>query len=63
MLKKSCAQTLDRNDKVKTWVRNIECHPNYSFWLLTSTDKVYPGFVAKLTDGRILAVDIKVIIY
>jgi len=55
----ACAKALDRNSKVKTWVRNIECYPNHSFWFPTSTDKFYPDFVAKLTDDRILAVEYK----
>lgn len=55
----ACAKALDGHSKVKTWVRNIEQHPNHSFWLPTSTDKFYPDFVAKLTDDRILAVEYK----
>lgn len=54
-----CAKALDMNSNVKTWVRNIERYPEYSFWLPTSTDKFYPDFVAQLIDGRIMAVEYK----
>ena len=42
-----------------TWVRNIAGEPQASFWLQTATDRFYPDFVAKLTDGRILVVEYK----
>ena len=54
-----CAKVISSHKKVKTWVRNIECQPQFSFWLPTSTDKFYPDFVAELTDGRILVVEYK----
>lgn len=54
-----CAQVIDMHPKVKTWIRNIECYPNLSFWLPTSSDKFYPDFLAKLEDGRILVVEYK----
>lgn len=54
-----CAKALDMNLNVKTWVRNIERQPEFSFWLPTSTDKFYPDFIAQLIDGRILAVEYK----
>jgi type III restriction enzyme len=53
-----CATFLDRNPRVRYWVRNIE-RSLYSFWLQTSTDKFYPDFVALLHDGRILVVESK----
>lgn len=43
---------------VEFWVRNLE-RDQYAFWLQTSTDKFYPDFVAKLKDGRFLAVEYK----
>ncbi len=54
-----CALFLDRMPSVEFWVRNIERQPEFSFWLPTSTDRFYPDFVAKLTDGRILVVEYK----
>jgi type III restriction enzyme len=39
-------------------VRNVEKQPN-SFWLQTSTDKLYPDFVAKLKNERTLVVEYK----
>ena len=54
-----CAQYLDANFKVDCWVRNLEKRELDSFWLQTSTDKFYPDFVCKLTDGRILVVEYK----
>jgi len=54
-----CAQYIDILSEVKYWVRNLERHPEHSFWLQTSTDKFYPDFVAKLEDGRILVVEYK----
>ena len=54
-----CAVFLDQLDAVKYWVRNLERRPESSFWLPTSTDRFYPDFVARLTDGRILVVEFK----
>jgi len=54
-----CAQKLDLHPKVDCWVRNLERREQDSFWLQTSTDKFYPDFVCKLTDGRILVVEYK----
>lgn len=54
-----CAQELDRQPLVQTWIRNLERKPQTSFWLPTSTDRFYPDFVAKLTDGRLLVVEYK----
>lgn len=54
-----CAQKLDLHPMVDVWVRNLEKREQDSFWLQTSTDKFYPDFVCKLTDGRILVVEYK----
>ena len=54
-----CAQYLDTSLKVECWVRNLEKREWDSFWLQTSTDKFYPDFVCKLTDGRILVAEYK----
>jgi type III restriction enzyme len=48
---------------VAFWVRNLSNRPRHSFWLQTSTDKFYPDFVCKLTDGRFLVVEYKGEIY
>jgi type III restriction enzyme len=53
-----CAMVLDGLDAVESWVRNVARHPA-SFWLQTSTDRAYPDFVARLTDGRIFVVEYK----
>jgi type III restriction enzyme len=54
-----CAVLLDELQEVATWVRNLERRPDFSFWLITATDRFYPDFVARLTDGRILIVEYK----
>jgi type III restriction enzyme len=54
----ACAQWLENCDDVEVWVRNLERKEN-SFWLQTSTDKFYPDFLARLTDGRYLVVEYK----
>lgn len=54
-----CARFIDRNPLVDAWVRNLERQPQRSFWLQTSTDKFYPDFVCRLTDGRYLVVEYK----
>lgn len=54
-----CAQCIDANPKVETWIRNIEREPEFSFWLPTHKDKFYPDFVVKLTDGTFAAVEYK----
>ena len=38
--------------------RNLQ-RDQFAFWLQTRTDKFYPDFVAKLRDGRFLAVEFK----
>ncbi|MBN1509544.1 MAG: hypothetical protein JW955_22035, partial [Sedimentisphaerales bacterium] len=55
----ACAQFLDHLPEVQYWVRNLERQENFSFWLQTATDKFYPDFVCRLTDGRILLVEYK----
>ncbi len=53
-----CAVFIDSLQEVEFWVRNLE-RDQCAFWLQTSTDKFYPDFVAKLQDGRFLAVEYK----
>jgi type III restriction enzyme len=53
-----CAIAIDTSPKVRFWVRNVE-RSEYSFWLPTSSDRFFPDFVARLTDGRILVVEYK----
>jgi len=54
----ACAVFIDSLPEVEFWVRNLE-RDQYAFWLQTPTDKFYPDFVAKLTDGRFLVVEYK----
>lgn len=54
-----CARLLDNHPKVKRWVRNLERHVKFAFWLQTGTDKFYPDFVCELVDGRYLVVEYK----
>ena len=53
-----CAQVIDSMPQVAYWIRNVARHPA-SFRLPTATDKFYPDFVARLTDGRLLVVEYK----
>ena len=53
-----CAVHLDRLDKVRYWIRNVD-RKKSSFWLQLPHAKFYPDFVAMLTDGRILVVEYK----
>lgn len=53
-----CALYLDRHDKVRYWIRNID-RKKSSFWLQLPHNKFYPDFVAMLEDGRILVVEYK----
>ena len=53
-----CAVHLDRHDKVRYWIRNVD-RKKSAFWLQLPHDKFYPDFVAMLTDGRILVVEYK----
>jgi type III restriction enzyme len=54
-----CAQVIAHDELIETWVRNLEREPKLSFWIQTSTDKFYPDFVAKLPNGKVLAVEYK----
>ncbi len=54
-----CAQIIASDQRIETWVRNLEREPKLSFWIQTSTDKFYPDFVAKLNNGKILVVEYK----
>lgn len=53
-----CALYLDRHEKVRYWIRNVD-RKKSSFWLQLPHNKFYPDFVAMLTDGRILVVEYK----
>lgn len=53
-----CATYLDRHEKVRYWIRNVDSKKT-SFWLQLPARKFYPDFVAMLTDGRILVVEYK----
>jgi len=53
-----CAVHLDRHEKVRYWIRNVEGKKS-SFWLQLPHAKFYPDFVAMLMDGRILVVEYK----
>jgi len=53
-----CAIHLDRHEKVRYWVRNVD-RKKSSFWLQLPHAKFYPDFVAMLTDGRILVIEYK----
>lgn len=54
-----CARIMAHDERVECWVRNLEREPKTSFWIQTSTDKFYPDFVAKLRNGKLLAVEYK----
>jgi len=54
-----CARLLDTHSKVKRWIRNLDGHIKFSFWLQTSTDKFYPDFICELTNGKYLVVEYK----
>ena len=54
-----CAQLIDANKKVATWIRNVERDSIHSFWLPTYGNKFYPDFVVKLTDGTYAAIEYK----
>lgn len=54
-----CAQVIAHDDRVECWVRNLEREPKLSFWIQTSSDKFYPDFIAKLANGKLLAVEYK----
>ncbi|MEO6320331.1 MAG: type III restriction endonuclease subunit R, partial [Polaromonas sp.] len=54
----SCAQLLDKHEKVKHWVRNLVTAP-CGFSLTTSKGRFFPDFVAELLDGRVAVVEYK----
>ena len=54
-----CASIIDSNPNVDVWLRNLDRNKDYAFWLQTSTDKFYPDFIVKLTDGTIVIVEYK----
>lgn len=54
-----CAQVIAHDKRIETWVRNLEREPKVSFWIQTSSDKFYPDFIAKLANGKVLAVEYK----
>jgi len=54
-----CAFNIATNSNVELWIRNLERQEFYAFWLQTSTDKFYPDFIAKLTDGTIVIIEYK----
>ena len=55
----ACAEALDAQSGIRTWVRNLAMHPEASFWLQTNTDRFYPDFVAETLDGRLVVVEYK----
>jgi type III restriction enzyme len=54
-----CARIIAHLEGIEFWVRNLEREPESSFWIQTSSDKFYPDFVAKLKNGKFLAVEYK----
>ena len=58
-----CARTIANTKGIKTWIRNISVEPEASFWIQTSTDKFYPGFVCKLTNKKNLVIEYKAASY
>jgi len=57
-----CALKLDQlcaKGVLQFWVRNLVRKGSASFFLQKATDRFYPDFLAKLADGRILAVEYK----
>lgn len=57
-----CAVHLDRHEKVRYWIRNVD-RQKTSFWLQLPDTKFYPDFVVMLKDGRILIVEYKGEVY
>ena len=53
-----CAQRLDESDSIEWWVRNSERKPT-SFCLPLAKGYYYPDFLAKLTNGTLLAIEYK----
>jgi type III restriction enzyme len=58
-----CARVIASAKGIKFWIRNIPREPEASFWIQTSTDKFYPDFVCKLTNGKNLVVEYKAATY
>lgn len=58
-----CAQLIDGNKNVATWIRNVDSEQFYSFWLPTHKGKFYPDFVVKLTDGSYAVIEYKGAVY
>ncbi len=58
-----CAQTIDRNSRVKHWVRNLVNRDKASFSLPLAGRNFYPDFVVELNDGRVLIVEYKGNVY
>ncbi len=54
-----CAKAIAYCDGIEFWVRNLPGEEESSFWIQTSSDKFYPDFVAKLKNGKSLAVEYK----
>ncbi len=54
-----CAKVIDGLRDVEYWVRNLGRGSGAAFWLPTSSDRFYPDFVCKLTDGRFLVIEYK----
>ena len=54
-----CARIIAHDERVETWVRNLEREPKLSFWIQKSSDKFYPDFVVKLTNGKVLVIEYK----
>jgi type III restriction enzyme len=54
-----CAEFIaNQLDGVDWWVRNVEKKPT-SFWLQTASDRFYPDFLLKMTNGPLVAVEYK----
>jgi type III restriction enzyme len=54
-----CAKYIDNMPEVTTWIKNISQDSKNSFWLQTSTDKFYPDFIIKLSNGKIIVAEYK----
>jgi type III restriction enzyme len=54
-----CAQILaNESEDVVWWVRNVE-RKQHAFWLQLASARFYPDFLAKLSDGTLLAIEYK----
>jgi len=53
-----CARFIDRNSKVKHWVRNLEQEP-FGFCFPTSKGRFFPDFIIELDDGRLAVIEYK----